>query len=85
MKRIQFIALPLSFSPYIYIVFCTGITNTLEERIIALSVTVFILYPISVGDDRLFPVIEGVVTLGVFESEEIVVLTADTGTEGAGF
>ena len=44
-----------------------------------------VLYLVTVGYDRLLPMLEGIVALGVPEAEEIVVLTADTGTEGTGF
>ena len=45
----------------------------------------FVLHFVLVGDDALFPVVKDVVAVRVPETEEVVVLVADTGAETAGF
>ena len=45
----------------------------------------FVLHFVLVGDDALFPMVKDVVAVRVPESEEVVVLVADTGAETAGF
>ncbi len=45
----------------------------------------FVLHFVLVGNDALFPMVEDVVAVRVPESEEVVVLVADTGSETAGF
>ena len=45
----------------------------------------FVLHFVLVGNDALFPMVKDVVAIRVPESEEVVVLVADTGAETAGF
>lgn len=63
-------------SHLIYIVLGTGIADTLKEGIVALTVTVLVLYPVAVGYHGLLPVVEGIVALGMSETEEVVAFTA---------
>ena len=72
-------------SNLINIIFGTGIADALQEGIVVLVVTVFVLHFVLVGDDAFFPVVKNVVAVRVTEAEEVVVLVAHTGAETAGF
>lgn len=65
----------------IYIVLGTGIADTLKEGIVALAVTVLVLHPVAVGYNGCFPVVKGIIAFGMAESEKIVVLSAEAGSE----
>ena len=67
------------------IVLCRCIADALQEGIVVLVVAVFVLHFVLVGDDALFPMVKNVVAVRVPESEEVVVLVANTGAETAGF
>lgn len=44
-----------------------------------------VLHFVPIGNNRLFPVVEAIVAFGVSETEEVVILAADTGAETPGF
>lgn len=72
-------------SNLINIIFGTGIADALQEGIVVLVVAVLVLHFVLVGDDALFPMVKNVVAVRVPETEEVVVLIADTGAETASF